>query len=40
MLQIDSRVRFLHKRLEDLKVVGAAGGSNQVYFGAWAALET
>ncbi|MDF5828101.1 GreA/GreB family elongation factor [Pseudomonas aeruginosa] len=34
--EIDSRVRFLRKRLENLKVVGERPADpNRVYFGAW-----
>jgi transcription elongation factor GreB len=38
--EIDSRVRFLTKRLESLKVVSAHPSEpNKVYFGAWVSLE-
>ncbi|MCQ4295253.1 transcription elongation factor GreB [Pseudomonas stutzeri] len=38
--EIDSRVRFLTKRLEKLKVVGEhPSDPNKVYFGAWVTLE-
>ena len=38
--EIDSRVRFLGKRLEQLKVVsGPPGDTGKVYFGAWVTLE-
>jgi transcription elongation factor GreB len=38
--EIDSRVRFLTKRLESLKVVGEHPGDlNKVYFGAWVTVE-
>ena len=38
--EIDSRVRFLTKRLENLKVVSARPtDANKVYFGAWVTLE-
>lgn len=38
--EIDSRVRFLTKRLESLKVVGdRPSDPNKVYFGAWVTLE-
>ncbi len=38
--EIDSRVRFLRKRLENLKVVrDRPGDPNKVYFGAWVTLE-
>lgn len=38
--EIDSRVRFLTKRLEQLKVVSEPPADpNRVYFGAWVSLE-
>ncbi len=38
--EIDSRVRFLSKRLENLKVVSARPSDpDKVYFGAWVTLE-
>jgi transcription elongation factor GreB len=38
--EIDSRVRFLTKRLESLKVVSAPPSDpSKVYFGAWVSLE-
>ena len=38
--EIDSRVRFLTKRLESLKVVDSRpSGPHKVYFGAWVSLE-
>ena len=38
--EIDSRVRFLSKRLENLKVVNARPSDpDKVYFGAWVTLE-
>jgi len=38
--EIDSRVRFLRKRLEALKVVGERPADpGKVYFGAWVTLE-
>ncbi|MBH9411253.1 transcription elongation factor GreB [Pseudomonas aeruginosa] len=38
--EIASRVRFLRKRLENLKVVGERPADpNRVYFGAWVTLE-
>lgn len=38
--EIDSRVRFLTKRLENLKVISAQPSDpNKVYFGAWVTLE-
>lgn len=38
--EIDSRVRFLSKRLEQLKVVSAQPADlGKVYFGAWVSLE-
>ena len=38
--EIDSRVRFLRKRLDNLKVVGERPSDpGKVYFGAWVTLE-
>lgn len=38
--EIDSRVRFLRKRLENLKVVDQRPADpDRVYFGAWVTLE-
>jgi transcription elongation factor GreB len=38
--EIDSRVRFLTKRLEALKVVSEKPSDpNKVYFGAWVTIE-
>jgi transcription elongation factor GreB len=38
--QIDARVRFLSKRLGELKVVDRTPGNNsKIYFGAWVELE-
>lgn len=38
--EIDSRVRFLRKRLENLKVIGERPADlGRVYFGAWVTLE-
>ena len=38
--EIDSRVRFLTRRLENLKVVDSRPSDpNKVYFGAWVSLE-
>lgn len=38
--EIDSRVRFLHKRLEELTVVDQPpADSGKIYFGAWITLE-
>ncbi len=38
--EIDSRVRFLQKRLAEITVVSAPPGDQQcVYFGAWVTLE-
>jgi transcription elongation factor GreB len=38
--EIDSRVRFLNKRLESLKIVDQPpSDANKVYFGAWVTLE-
>jgi transcription elongation factor GreB len=36
---IDRRVRFLQKRLPDLKVVQEKPATDKVFFGAWVALE-
>ncbi|UCG73229.1 MAG: transcription elongation factor GreB [Chromatiales bacterium] len=37
---IDRRIRYLQKRLPNLKVVDRAPAVNRVYFGAWVELET
>lgn len=38
--ELDRRIRYLQKRLPELKVVAEAPASrNKVYFGAWVALE-
>lgn len=38
--EIDSRVRFLNKRLEELQIVTERPGDrSKVYFGAWVTLE-
>ena len=39
--EIDRKVRYLSKRLEELKVVTGAGErkNNKVYFGAWVKVE-
>ncbi|SEI95389.1 transcription elongation factor GreB [Pseudomonas linyingensis] len=38
--EIDSRVRFLRKRLENLKVIGERPSDpGKVYFGAWVTIE-
>jgi transcription elongation factor GreB len=38
--EIDSRVRFLNKRLEELQVVDRAPDDpSRIYFGAWVTLE-
>jgi len=38
--EIDSRVRFLNKRLEELKVIDQApADTGKIYFGAWVTLE-
>jgi transcription elongation factor GreB len=40
LLEIDSRVRFLRKRLENLKViVDQPGDCSRVFFSAWVSLE-
>ena len=36
---IDRRIRYLQKRLPNLKVVDRAPAVNRVYFGAWVELE-
>ncbi len=38
--EIDSRVRFLNKRLEELKVIDRPpDNTDRIYFGAWVTLE-
>ena len=37
--EIDRRIRYLQKRLPDLKVVSDVADENKVYFGAWVTLE-
>jgi transcription elongation factor GreB len=39
--QIDSRIRFLRKRLEELTIVnpGEHGTNDRVFFGAWVEVE-
>lgn len=37
---IDRRIRYLQKRLPDLKVIDQVGNKNQVFFGAIIELET
>jgi len=38
--EIDSRVRFLNKRLDDLKIVDQPPSDrNRIYFGAWVTVE-
>ena len=38
--EIDSRVRFLNKRLDELKIVDRApDDTGKIYFGAWVTLE-
>ena len=38
--EIDSRVRFLNKRLDELKVIDQTPtDTSKIYFGAWVALE-
>jgi transcription elongation factor GreB len=40
MREIDSRVRFLNKRLDELKVIDEApADTSKIYFGAWVTLE-
>ena len=36
---IDRRIRYLQKRLPNLKVIDRAPAVNRVYFGAWVELE-
>lgn len=36
---IDRRIRYLQKRLPDLKVIDQIGNKNQIFFGASVALE-
>lgn len=36
---IDSRIRYLQKRLPALQVVAAAAAADRVYFGAWVSLQ-
>ncbi len=36
---IDRRIRYLQKRLPDLKVVREVGSEERVFFGAWVRLE-
>ena len=38
--EIDSRVRFLNKRLDELKVIAETpADTSKIYFGAWVSLE-
>jgi transcription elongation factor GreB len=37
--ELDRRIRYLQKRLPNLKVVREVGDQNRVFFGAWARLE-
>jgi transcription elongation factor GreB len=38
--EIDSRVRFLNKRLDELKIIDQApADTSKIYFGAWVTLE-
>jgi len=37
--EIDRRIRYLQKRLPELKVVEKVGAEDQVFFGAWVTLE-
>jgi transcription elongation factor GreB len=39
LAEIDRRIRYLQKRLPDLKVVSEVGDENRVYFSAWVTLE-
>ncbi len=36
---IDRRIRYLQKRLPDLKIIEQVGNHQQVFFGAWVTLE-
>ncbi len=36
---IDRRIRYLQKRLPDLKIIEQVGNQQQVFFGAWVTLE-
>jgi transcription elongation factor GreB len=38
--EIDRRIRYLQKRLPELKIVDAVGDTGRIYFGAWVRLET
>lgn len=37
---IDRRIRYLQKRMPDLKIIDTVGNQNQVFFGALVTLET
>ena len=37
--QLDSRIRYLQKRLADVNVVTQVHDKNHIYFGAWVTLE-
>ncbi len=37
---IDRKIRYLQKRLPDLKVIDKVGNQEQIFFGAWVTLET
>ena len=39
LAEIDRRIRYLQKRLPDLKVVSEVGDENKVFFSAWVTLE-
>ena len=37
--EIDRRIRYLQKRMPDLKIIDKVGNQNQVFFSAWVTLE-
>lgn len=37
---IDRKIRYLQKRLPNLKVIQQVGNNEQIFFGAWVTLET
>jgi len=37
--EIDRRIRFLQKRMPNLKIVTQVGDKNRIFFGAWVTLE-
>ncbi|HAU67354.1 MAG: GreA/GreB family elongation factor [Arenicella sp.] len=36
---IDRRIRYLQKRMPDLKIIEKVGNTQQVFFGAWVTIE-